>query len=177
MRRPHCPLGTSHSRKGPASLPLNRLRLSGVKARLYTSAVCPCSAAQALACATSHSQIVWSRLPLAKMRPSGLQATQSTRSVCPTSVWRPRPLTTSQSLIVPSWLPLARVLPSGAKASPITQLLCPTNVCMQVRSEEHTSELQSPDHLVCRLLLEKKKKRKDSEHDRPQREQSSLVTS
>src|SRR5690348_17950330 len=30
----------------------------------------------------------------------------------------------------------------------------PTN---QYRSEEHTSELQSPVHLVCRLLLEKKK--------------------
>src|SRR5258708_31343601 len=30
----------------------------------------------------------------------------------------------------------------------------------KVRSEEHTSELQSPDHLVCRLLLEKKKKNK-----------------
>src|SRR5947208_4403717 len=31
-------------------------------------------------------------------------------------------------------------------------------VCKQARrSEEHTSELQSPDHLVCRLLLEKKK--------------------
>src|SRR5438876_1534731 len=28
-----------------------------------------------------------------------------------------------------------------------------------VRSEEHTSELQSPVHLVCRLLLEKKKER------------------
>src|SRR5947208_9404220 len=28
------------------------------------------------------------------------------------------------------------------------------------RSEEHTSELQSPDHLVCRLLLEKKKYKK-----------------
>src|SRR5258708_16967533 len=27
---------------------------------------------------------------------------------------------------------------------------------MRGRSEEHTSELQSPDHLVCRLLLEKK---------------------
>src|SRR5258708_20463948 len=27
----------------------------------------------------------------------------------------------------------------------------------KLRSEEHTSELQSPDHLVCRLLLEKKK--------------------
>src|SRR5215216_5832603 len=30
------------------------------------------------------------------------------------------------------------------------------------RSEEHTSELQSPDHLVCRLLLEKKKTASDS---------------
>src|SRR5258708_18628228 len=28
---------------------------------------------------------------------------------------------------------------------------------LDIRSEEHTSELQSPDHLVCRLLLEKKK--------------------
>src|SRR5947208_12075795 len=36
------------------------------------------------------------------------------------------------------------------------------------RSEEHTSELQSPDHLVCRLLLEKKKnnilKQTDTQH-------------
>src|SRR5258708_8458088 len=30
---------------------------------------------------------------------------------------------------------------------------------LEGRSEEHTSELQSPDHLVCRLLLEKKKKK------------------
>src|SRR5205807_7222329 len=30
------------------------------------------------------------------------------------------------------------------------------------RSEEHTSELQSPCNLVCRLLLEKKKKKKDN---------------
>src|SRR5438552_12655440 len=33
-----------------------------------------------------------------------------------------------------------------------------------LRSEEHTSELQSPDHLVCRLLLEKKKKKKKTQH-------------
>src|SRR5256885_16951976 len=33
---------------------------------------------------------------------------------------------------------------------------------MQYRSEEHTSELQSPCNLVCRLLLEKKKKNKNS---------------
>src|SRR5207244_13519375 len=30
-------------------------------------------------------------------------------------------------------------------------------IVTRTRSEEHTSELQSPDHLVCRLLLEKKK--------------------
>src|SRR5258708_13877016 len=34
----------------------------------------------------------------------------------------------------------------------------PFSICCDAwRSEEHTSELQSPDHLVCRLLLEKKK--------------------
>src|SRR2546426_5008642 len=32
------------------------------------------------------------------------------------------------------------------------------------RSEEHTSELQSPCNLVCRLLLEKKKKKKRTTH-------------
>src|SRR5258708_11697764 len=31
------------------------------------------------------------------------------------------------------------------------------------RSEEHTSELQSPDHLVCRLLLEKKKNKENTD--------------
>src|SRR5207244_11920829 len=37
-----------------------------------------------------------------------------------------------------------------------------------LRSEEHTSELQSPDHLVCRLLLEKKKNKmiSDSRYSR-----------
>src|SRR2546426_1661937 len=33
-----------------------------------------------------------------------------------------------------------------------------------LRSEEHTSELQSPCNLVCRLLLEKKKKKKNAKH-------------
>src|SRR4051794_41678663 len=33
---------------------------------------------------------------------------------------------------------------------------------VRVRSEEHTSELQSPVHLVCRLLLEKKKNTTDN---------------
>src|SRR2546422_7817269 len=38
----------------------------------------------------------------------------------------------------------------------------PVFLAHQARSEEHTSELQSRLHLVCRLLLEKKKKRKET---------------
>src|SRR5437879_7411003 len=38
------------------------------------------------------------------------------------------------------------------------------------RSEEHTSELQSPMYLVCRLLLEKKKKIHQIKHELRQRE-------
>src|SRR3989442_11939855 len=44
------------------------------------------------------------------------------------------------------------VLGNGANAGDEFQLLA------RLRSEEHTSELQSRPHLVCRLLLEKKKK-------------------
>src|SRR5688572_30758944 len=36
----------------------------------------------------------------------------------------------------------------------------PSTACLKTRSEEHTSELQSQSNLVCRLLLEKKKKKK-----------------
>src|SRR5690348_18049047 len=35
---------------------------------------------------------------------------------------------------------------------------------VEARSEEHTSELQSPVHLVCRLLLEKKKKKQQKQN-------------
>src|SRR5207244_8774754 len=39
------------------------------------------------------------------------------------------------------------------------------------RSEEHTSELQSPDHLVCRLLLEKKKYKQTRKLHTPEQKQ------
>src|SRR5438445_7619732 len=45
----------------------------------------------------------------------------------------------------------------------------PARICWLGRSEEHTSELQSRQYLVCRLLLEKKKNRVDDgpvRHDR-----------
>src|SRR2546426_4466085 len=41
-----------------------------------------------------------------------------------------------------------------------TDLPSPDQTVARVRSEEHTSELQSPCNLVCRLLLEKKKKKR-----------------
>src|SRR6266446_258638 len=45
------------------------------------------------------------------------------------------------------------------------QLRIRQDACGRGRSEEHTSELQSPCNLVCRLLLEKKKKKKKKYDD------------
>src|SRR5258708_19384722 len=52
----------------------------------------------------------------------------------------------------------AAAAPAAAGAAPAAGAAAPPLVA--ARSEEHTSELQSPDHLVCRLLLEKKKNTK-----------------
>src|SRR5258708_34580088 len=49
-----------------------------------------------------------------------------------------------------------QVLVDGERIQQMVALKNEAKVLL-VRSEEHTSELQSPDHLVCRLLLEKKK--------------------
>src|SRR4051794_41758500 len=54
-----------------------------------------------------------------------------------------------------NWLPRPGWL-STATSPPISR----ARSRVMARSEEHTSELQSPVHLVCRLLLEKKKKNK-----------------
>src|SRR5258708_26023201 len=50
--------------------------------------------------------------------------------------------------------------------APVSMVFCIMIACGRriIRSEEHTSELQSPDHLVCRLLLEKKKKQTHEEY-------------
>src|SRR2546426_9013232 len=52
-----------------------------------------------------------------------------------------------------------RLRTSGASSSMIA-LWQEAGAAKDQRSEEHTSELQSPCNLVCRLLLEKKKKKK-----------------
>src|SRR5258708_30716696 len=58
---------------------------------------------------------------------------------------RPRPVDLVKIIDQPNLIVFARLGGGGA----------------EYRSEEHTSELQSPDHLVCRLLLEKKKHHSD----------------
>src|SRR5690242_21528148 len=59
-----------------------------------------------------------------------------------------------------------RVLADGPRVSQLAVGFEVENddVVRHVRSEEHTSELQSHVNLVCRLLLEKKKKKKEREH-------------
>src|SRR5690606_39870904 len=57
--------------------------------------------------------------------------------------------------------PSARLLPAAVVVLLVTAVAAPVSLLAdlhQPRSEEHTSELQSRENLVCRLLLEKKKK-------------------
>src|SRR5208337_5632300 len=59
-------------------------------------------------------------------------------------------------------LSLHDALPISPSSTPSTAAVPPAtwDSAAKSRSEEHTSELQSPMYLVCRLLLEKKKKEK-----------------
>src|SRR2546430_2937029 len=54
--------------------------------------------------------------------------------------------------------PIASARPSSCKNCNCVVLSPPGRINPSQRSEEHTSELQSQSNLVCRLLLEKKKK-------------------
>src|SRR5205085_9882275 len=74
--------------------------------------------------------------------------------------------------VTPSGYPsLAPVLPALRRARLHTSSASPNHVWFRLRvacgqpkrSEEHTSELQSQSNLVCRLLLEKKKKKKNTQ--------------
>src|SRR5207253_10292851 len=59
--------------------------------------------------------------------------------------------------IADQWLTLALYERNPAEARRALTALPPEGCRNETRSEEHTSELQSRGHLVCRLLLEKKK--------------------
>src|SRR2546422_7915834 len=62
----------------------------------------------------------------------------------------PGPFTRTSTLFIPYW---SRATPAAE-----SEACCAAYGVPLRRSEEHTSELQSRLHLVCRLLLEKKKK-------------------
>src|SRR2546421_8943664 len=88
-----------------------------------------------------------------------------------TSPWAMRRLVASPLAETPSyWVPppcRIRVTISSDVSANFTLILQPVavvkGVTQSTRSEEHTSELQSRSDLVCRLLLEKKKKQPDTQ--------------
>src|SRR5437016_11051076 len=62
--------------------------------------------------------------------------------------------------------------PMGPGDSPQSRLIDAFIAFDKPRSEEHTSELQSLTNLVCRLLLEKKKKKHNTDHSHAQHTQA-----
>src|SRR5438477_12610992 len=74
--------------------------------------------------------------------------------------WRRRSTAASVSSVGTS--PAQAITTSGSLSRSVLaqdQIPSPVVQCATARSEEHTSELQSHVNLVCRLLLEKKKKK------------------
>src|SRR6266581_9182216 len=66
------------------------------------------------------------------------------------------PTTEIYTLSLHDALPIRSIVAGPIAVSPLAR---PSLRACAARSEEHTSEVQSPVHLVCRLLLEKKKKK------------------
>src|SRR3712207_7718427 len=63
-----------------------------------------------------------------------------------------------QALVEPLRQALHFLAPARARLHPVADAIAVNPRQLALRSEEHTSELQSRQYLVCRLLLEKKKK-------------------
>src|SRR2546422_6253734 len=81
-----------------------------------------------------------------------------------TTLFRSIPLKVSGAFHSSLMGPAANQLRVALERAPFRDPAFPV-IANATRSEEHTSELQSRLHLVCRLLLEKKKKEK-TDHDR-----------
>src|SRR5207244_4886506 len=85
--------------------------------------------------------------------------------VAPVGGWARGPTTARSTFRVVASERARAIAPSAAGTPSKVRARCSSRTVRSVRrrastsygrSEEHTSELQSPDHLVCRLLLEKK---------------------
>src|SRR2546430_3827735 len=70
------------------------------------------------------------------------------------------PVTVSMATVTPLAAPHSAAWRLNSSSAGLTKLVhCSSRIDAPLRSEEHTSELQSQSNLVCRLLLEKKKKK------------------
>src|SRR5690606_39608213 len=80
--------------------------------------------------------------------------------------WTPDPRTVRRAALAALVMSVVIVVTGGAVRLTGSGLGCPTwpKCTDDSRSEEHTSELQSRENLVCRLLLEKKKKKEQRKH-------------
>src|SRR5258705_3935408 len=79
---------------------------------------------------------------------------------------RPRSSSMTSTLLQPSCLARSTRPYCAKLLGAIDEAVLAPSALMIMRSEEHTSELQSLRHLVCRLLLEKKKKATTHLHTR-----------
>src|SRR5438552_18519492 len=76
---------------------------------------------------------------------------------CPLFCSKHTPTTQIYTLSLHDALPISIIRPPVSdRSAPVSGSATAAPGFAAARSEEHTSELQSPDHLVCRLLLEKK---------------------
>src|SRR5258708_15750367 len=111
---------------------------------------------------TTRSVETCSKRRISQRRPSISRSVVGLNAVCP-----PSPCTAIQPSPVGSRPDTPRPVPGPITAIAVPAAGLPPPTCLSScgrnrdrgdrRSEEHTSELQSPDHLVCRLLLQKKK--------------------
>src|SRR5258707_10271666 len=103
--------------------------------------------------------------------PNVLRPAASRSSTMPATSGPSGPTTTKSTLlalqkaITAAWSVMSSGTHSASRAMPA--LHAKPSACRSTRSEEHTSELQSRQYLVCRLLLEKKKTQ--HQHRRPGR--------
>src|SRR2546426_2573207 len=84
-------------------------------------------------------------------------STPASSSISPTGSFEMSPYTPTSVISSPTILPVLKPRPWSLSSTAATSSRVASRRIL--RSEEHTSELQSPCNLVCRLLLEKKKKK------------------
>src|SRR6266487_1263473 len=107
--------------------------------------------------------VSWTVCPAVTAAEAGLTVTVATGRVTALTVRAAEPLCPSLVAVIvadPAVTLVASPLPStlATELLELAQVITRPPSAVPVRSEEHTSELQSPVHLVCRLLLEKKKR-------------------